>query len=742
MKKGIKVTLIVVGALLALLIVVALLVSPIAHRYVEKNSKDLVGREVTMQKLRVNILSGSLTILGFDMKEQSGQGSFVKFDTLAVKVSLFDFLRHKVTVKKIHLCEPLVRISQNGSTFNFDDIIAKFSSTDTVPAPVDTLSTPWAIGIYDIQLRRGSLLYNDLQVGSKWDLENLNLIIPGVYFAGAATDVGFDLMFADGGTLGAKLLYDIEKSTFRVQLDMERFSIAGLLPYMQQSLRVGSLAGMLDAHIHISGDTEHVMNSVLGGTVSVSHFDLHDDRQHRVVSMDSLLVDMNKLSLADNEFSLNKIMLRGLSAKYVVEHDSATNISYLIKESSAAPDTASAEEEPQSELPHVTIAKLDLRGINLEYADNTLKEHFDYKLRNIALEAVDFDMEKVNKVAIRGGLGSTGKLQLQWRGNFNDLANFSLKVDLNGIGLKDFSPYSTEYFAYPISDGTMTFSSHNEAKNNELKSANGLDIFKCTIDPQRKDVRPAMKVPLRMALYILKDRDEHIKMDLPVEGNMASPQFSFTKILLNTFINVLVKVSLAPLDALASSMGLNAEQLKEIEFSSLQEEFTAEQYERWGQLVDVIKVKPDLMLEVQQDINYTQALKEVCMYRLKQDYLMEKQQRADSTEMPDRAEVDKLKDNDPALLAYANKQLPASEEGDIYAKALDIYGEASYLQVELLGEKRRALLEEHLTVVMQLPADHVSVVTIPRSSSREYSGKSIFKADLSLYGEDSNMIGE
>ena len=45
MKKWLKITLIVVGSILLLLLLALLLVSPIAKSYVNKHGKDLIGRE-------------------------------------------------------------------------------------------------------------------------------------------------------------------------------------------------------------------------------------------------------------------------------------------------------------------------------------------------------------------------------------------------------------------------------------------------------------------------------------------------------------------------------------------------------------------------------------------------------------------------------------------------------------------------------------------------------------------------
>ena len=740
MKKSVKAGLIVIGILFLFLIIISLIISPIAKSYIEKNSNDLVGRTVLMDKFRFNLFAGSLRIIGFDMKEQNGQENFVSFDTLSVKVKLFDFLRHKVTIQKIHLSGLRVSVWQEGESFNFDDILKKFASTDTVSVQPEEPSKPWEIGIYDILLRAGNIFYNDLSIGSKWDLEDMNLRIPGVYFSGKETDIGFNLLFADGGSLTSSLQYDIEKSTFQIRLDLENFSIAGLLPYLQQTMQVGSLSGIFDAHISVLGDMQHIMNSGMHGTVMLRSFDMHDDRQELVLSADSLFADVAEVSLAESKYVLNEFSVRRLSTQFVMEKDSSSNFSYLMKEKAASPDTIAAAEitDTTSTAIRLIIGKIDLQGIHVDFKDNTLQQPFSYELKDLTVKANDFDPDQNNRVDITGKLGETGKANIHWNGNFNDLSNLNLKVDIVGIDLKAFTPYSLDYFAYPITEGIMTFTSQNVITNNMLKGANGLDIFKFNLGKADKKIKPAMKVPLRLAVYVLKDRDEKIKMDLPVEGDIRSPKFSYKKIIVQTLVNFLVKVSLTPLDFLANSMGFKAGQLDEIEFTNLQEDFTSVQYDRLNQLSAVILAKPDLVLDITQDINYTQAAKEQAMIDLKQDYYFNKYPRkaADSLDILVRTEIAKISDTDAELLKYTDSRLDKPAGGDIYAKAMMLYKSRVNEQIGKLAEKRNHLLTDYLVTRKQVPAENVKVETVPVEQGKAYNNKSAFRITLSLPGEE------
>lgn len=103
MKKWLKVTLIVIGSLLMLLVLLSLLAGPIAKKYVEKHSMELCHRVATMDKVRTNLFNGTVTIDNLKVLEENGKETFLSFDKLAVNVTLLKLLSKEVKVSKIYL---------------------------------------------------------------------------------------------------------------------------------------------------------------------------------------------------------------------------------------------------------------------------------------------------------------------------------------------------------------------------------------------------------------------------------------------------------------------------------------------------------------------------------------------------------------------------------------------------------------------------------------------------------------
>ena len=82
MKKKI---LIAVVAIILTVILAAMIFTPvIARRYINSNGKELVGRTMSLEKIRVNYFTFTFRLIGFKLFEKNDTSVFTGFDTLLV----------------------------------------------------------------------------------------------------------------------------------------------------------------------------------------------------------------------------------------------------------------------------------------------------------------------------------------------------------------------------------------------------------------------------------------------------------------------------------------------------------------------------------------------------------------------------------------------------------------------------------------------------------------------------------
>jgi hypothetical protein len=105
-------------------------------------------------------------------------------------------------------------------------------------------------------------------------------------------------------------------------------------------------------------------------------------------------------------------------------------------------------------------------------------------------------------------------------------------------------------------------------------------------------------VPIKLALFILKDRNGVINLEVPVRGDLNDPQVRFWKLLWTTFKNLMVKVAAAPYDAFAGELGADPKELESIEFNHLDTTLTAQRQRQLDLLLKLEDQKPGLSIEL------------------------------------------------------------------------------------------------------------------------------------------------
>ena len=108
--KILKISTITVAVLVAVFIIIACIFPPIAKNYINKHSKELIGRQINIKGLYINIFTGYARITDFQLLEANDLDTFVSFDTLSVDMSLHRLLANEVRINHISLTNPSVKV--------------------------------------------------------------------------------------------------------------------------------------------------------------------------------------------------------------------------------------------------------------------------------------------------------------------------------------------------------------------------------------------------------------------------------------------------------------------------------------------------------------------------------------------------------------------------------------------------------------------------------------------------------
>lgn len=771
MKKWIKITLIAAAVLAVLIVIAAIAVSPVAKNYIEKHDRELIGRSIRMERLRMNIFTGRLRIEGLRIGGSEDSTTFFRLDSFEMRMRLWPLLGNRVLVKKISFAGPDVKIYQRGNAFSFDDITARFAGdTTAVAATPEKPSKPWEIGIYDISIRNGRVFYKDLALDAEWGMNDLNLHIPGVYFSGEKTDVGAVLNFAEGGSLSTDVGYNIESSEFDIGIRLQDFALAGTLPYFRQSLDVTAVDGRLSADIRLRGNTQHLLSLTTEGAASLAGFALRDRQQRPVAGVDTLGVKLAEGDLGKMRFVFDRIYVSGLSALFEMTPE-GNSLAALMK--SPAAETASptavsasaatnpapeAAPAPAAEIttsdtagnatpsPTLRIADLEITNGRVTMRDLTMHRPFEYTVSEIRMRSRDFDPSKRNSMTVDARMQKTGSAKLRWEGTLDDMNNQNITLWLTNLDLRDFGPYCEHYTAYPLTKGNLTFRSQNVIRDRYLDGTNHLDMFEPKVDKKRREIKAEMNIPLKLGLYVLKDKKGHVKMDLPVKGSLDSPEFSYRKIVLKAIGNVLLKVVTAPFSFLSG----NKENLEYIDIDPLQYVFTSEQYASLDKIAQALQDKPEMHIVLTQRVNMRRALPRQAAGALRMAYA-EHLKSADTTgrQPMSMLEYEKIQQTDirtPAIMAFADSLLaqrgisPQGLSAD--DKALALYREKAAGQLARMMAARNKALAEYMQSTHGATAPAFRVQTMDSLALPNYTGRDRYTIALEVDGETVEVEAE
>ena len=595
MKKGLKVLLWVVGILLAVIIIVSLLAGPIAKGYINGHGEELTGRKVHAEHVGLNLLTGTVNVRGLDVYEDDGEEVFAGFDTLDVRAHLLQIPFKVINLRHITLAGLHANIIQEGKHFNFASLIEHFSSNDST-AVKDTTPSGWVMKFYNINIRHASLNYDDMLNHKGIHLPDINLSVPGFVLGGdEGSEGGLNIGFDRGGTLNVDANYDTKENTYHVDVNLDGFAVQNLDSYLADMLRYDNLRGSVDAHITADGNVNDIMKSRIGGTVAVNGVDLTANKGP-VASFDALTVKVNNINLDDNLFDIGEVCLSGLKATYE-QWKEYSNINLLLPKKEkqgvtlqsgiddGSQETVQKEEEPTGKPMQLHVGSLRVVDAAVTYNDHTLPDEFHFPITGLNVSADDLTTAGGNNAQVRATLPGGGHLMVRWKGNLANWKSYQdLFLSIKGLDMRQLGPWAVAYTGYPIEDGIFGLTTRLAINNSNLDNQNKIDIYKAKVGDRRKDVSAEVKIPLKAALYILKDKDDKILIEMPVKGNIDNPEFNYMKVVWKTLGNLLVKVATSPARALGSALGINSDDLEFMEVSPDQHGLTSEQYHKLSDL--------------------------------------------------------------------------------------------------------------------------------------------------------------
>ncbi|MBQ3714358.1 MAG: DUF748 domain-containing protein [Fibrobacter sp.] len=753
MKKAIKITLISLVALIVLVLAALKFAPGFIKDYVVAHSEEFIGRKMAIEDVSLNPFTFTVNVDKFALLEPDGTTPFVAFEKFRINVDPLKIVTKTAAVSEIYMKGLYVHVTQNGDKFNFSDILdflAKADSASPDTVAVDTTASdtgmvnaaeiakglPVNISVKNIVFENGNIIYEDKKIGSKIHIKDFGVAIPAVYLSNKQTDVGVSLKFADGGDLNVKVSVNAATNDFNVNVGLKDFALASGKPYLNDFIAYKDFSGSVSTDISVAGNLGDVLSSNVGGVVSVDNVVL-TETSGKTIGVKHVGVGIGKANLNENKFLIDSVIVDGAYAHLDMYKDGKTNIDVLLaplnKKSAApadssAPDTTAKEEAKPAPAKKMVakVGKLYVHNTKVSANDQTLTKPFNYTVSGITVNGSNINFDTPCTVNVTAAFPEGGSVSVKYQGALSDMGTMDAYISVKNLALKHFSNYSLHYTGYPISAGTMAFASENKIQDFNLESKNTIDIYNIDVGDKDDSVDPEFMVPMKVGLYILKDKNDKIQFDVPVKGNMKDPEFSVLKIIWKTVMNLIIKVAVSPLKVVgnvattgAGMVGLDLGNDDEIIIDVKSATFTSEQYAKATKMTEALVKDPKLKLIFTQYYNPTKSAKKIKQHKLKTDFYKQSQGKQTLNELDERAILE-IKDGDDAFKAYAKEHAAEVDEKSLKKELAE------------LAAKRN---DDLLKVLMQqngVTKKNIKVITAPAGALNSHNRKAMYKVTVDV----------
>jgi hypothetical protein len=453
-------------ALLAAVVVyglVGFLVVPsVVKNVVVDLARERTGREVSIDEVRCNPFTLSLTVRGFSMPDRDGT-PLLAFDEFYANAELSSVFRWAATLKELRVQNPYLGLRRfDDGAINIvelmDDIEAR---TPPDEEPADEGGWPRAI-LQHILVQGSTIVVEDfardepltMTFGpSKYELYGISTIPQ------KRGENEFAIGLQEGGTIGVDGEVVVDPLGFEGTVTIDEILLGRswplLKPYFQFDLVGGSAGGRFDYAVEVHDDGLHVRISDLDYRI--------DDLEVTLRDSDTNLLEVSSVTITDlsgvwpeGEVGAASIDVEGAEAFIWLEADGTPSWAELVPQETQTQVVRTYREVEEAFPWKFEIQHFGINGSSVRFEDRTFDEPLEFVVEEAMLELNDV----VTGPGHQWGLSASAVLP----GDANALAKgfvgtgpmrLETDVEVTGLDLGQLQPYIERFAPLDLRAGVL-----------------------------------------------------------------------------------------------------------------------------------------------------------------------------------------------------------------------------------------------------------------------------------------------
>lgn len=477
--------LVISGGLIAFYTILGFLIIPmILTSMVPDKMAQALNRPVSIEKIRLNPYTLSVTLKNLAIKDTDGSGEFVSLTELYANLQIMSLFKQGLVLKEVKLESPKITlIRESGVTFNFSDLAAGNSEVKEEPQEPQEPSDPFRFAVSRIRIINGTFIYRDEPFGKTHTMASINWTVPYIsnftkdHDTYSEPDLSCNI---DGATLTLGVKTKPFKNTMETQVNLNLSGIslpryAAYIPKDQVALQIdqGTLGIAVQVAYHQEGESASVMAQ---GRVSLKNLDVADEKGRNMVHLPNLTVSMLPSDVMTNQIHIGTIQIDSPAISCIRETDGALNVATVVKTPDTPPDEQTPKEPETVKTPsdgnkesspfYVDLKTFRLSGGSVQFTDyaaGTESQPVETSVKDLQLSVSGFS-NRPNTPAtfdLATILNDSAKISLG--GTFTpDPVSVQCDLDIADVSLTWSQPYLPENLALVITGGLASVSGHTD----------------------------------------------------------------------------------------------------------------------------------------------------------------------------------------------------------------------------------------------------------------------------------------
>jgi uncharacterized protein DUF748 len=563
----------------------------------------------------------SATLRSPRLRKREAKEPFFKALFVKMTGTSLDLAKHDLAVGEISSDGGLLAVVR-GKDGNAD--LAELMAHPSPDAPAEPPSAPWNVSLGRLALDGYTVRIEDQATvrPARYALTKTSLSLEAFSTARNAKGTLSVRFGVNGrGTASAKGPVGIHPTYAELDADVRSLDLVPLEPYVLSNFKLSLARGTLSGRgvLSLRESTEGKTSVAFTGRAAVQNLlALDESTKLDFFKWDAFSLEGMKAGYNPTFLQVATLAIAGVACDIVIEGDGTVNLRRVVGkpappeggEEEAAEQSAAAAAAPPTAAPAppapeanekvpIRIDTLTLQGGRIGLADHFIKPNYAATLMDLGGSVTGLSTEEgtVAQLDLSGSLASHSPLRIAGRVNPLAATAFAdVTASFRDIDLPPFTPYSGKYAGYTIARGTLTMELKYKLENRKLSAENRLlvDQFEFGEKVESKD---ATKLPVTLAVSLLRDKDGLIDLDLPIEGSLDDPKFRLGKVIWHVLGNLIGKAATAPFALLGKLLGGGGEELSSVDFDSGRDTLDAAARKKLDVLAKALNDRPGLKLE-------------------------------------------------------------------------------------------------------------------------------------------------